>query len=602
MSILGRLRLPATDAALELYVQSAQPITLSQDDGDRAIYLGQGDQISFNTYFNSLYETFYAQYTTISSVYYQLHLDGSFTLSLYREEAHHSPRQLLHCQSLTDCQRSSPVRVEIPGFAGETVGRIYLELVCTSDRGTVRESWIVTDEVPQQTVHLGIVSCTYKKENYIQKTVNTILQDVALRDKALQVFVVDNGQTLAPDTFQDDRVQIIPNRNLGGSGGFTRGLVEAMIGDRATHLLVMDDDVELDSEVIYKLISLYEYAKSDFAVSGAMLDLYKKHLLFEAGANYARSIFRDGFEPFELLPLKTDLDLTETASLNTLLVEDKIDYGGFWFFAFPRKFVDEIGLPLPFFIKGDDIEFGLRISQKLQQKIIAFPAIAVWHEPFYAKFPIWDSYYYFRNFLAIHAIHGSLSYLKVVQDFTMRLIYILLFFDYNSAGMLVRAFEDYLKGPEFIKQQDAEKYHLDIVKLSRSHQNQSIDCTFQPTQIPEVPKAGLWRKIASFLTLNGHFLPNFLIQSEPQLIWYAPGFPGQRSRALARKKIHIFKSKMACVYQYEMDKPSGFKILRDWVRLVWRGLSRWAGVNAAWKNAAPEFVSLGFWKDYLRLS
>lgn len=602
MTILGRIRLPQTEETIELYVRSSGQLTLQTETGDRAIDLSQGEHLSCDTYFNSLYETYYINYTTLTKIYYYLNLEGNFTLSLYREYASSRDRQFLGCQTLMCCQPSSPVKINIPSFATQTPGRIYFVLTCLSDRGVFKESWIATDATPNQSVHLGIISCTYKKEAYITKTVNTILQDSLLREKSFNIFVIDNGKTLPQDTFQDERVQITPNRNLGGSGGFTRGLIEANQQNHLTHFLMMDDDVELDSEVIYRLILLYEYAKSDFAVSGSMLDLCKKHLLFEAGANYAKSLFRAGFEPFELLSLKTDLDLKHSKSLNTLLIEEPIDYGAFWFFAFPKRFIQEIGYPLPFFIKGDDIEFGLRISQKYQQKIITFPSISVWHEPFYLKFPVWDSYYYFRNCLTIHAIHGSLSYFKAVKDISTRLIYMLLFFDYNSASMLIKAFEDYIKGPEFLKHCDAEIYHSNIIQLSKTYSNQCIIHTFEFSETPDVSRASLLRKIASLLTLNGHFLPNFLIQEKPKLIWYAPGFPGQRSRALARKKILLFKEKMGCVYQYEMNRKSGFKILQDWIKVAWQGWFRWSMVNSAWKKAAPEFSSLSFWKKYLHLS
>ena len=602
MPILGRLRLPHTSVNRDLYFKLSGKCPPEFNECDRAISLAQGDELSFNTYFNSLYEAYYAKYTTLSRIHYQLNLQGSFTLTLYREQADASDRQLLHCQTVTDCQLSSPVKVDIPEFNSASAGRVYLELTCLSDRGCFQESWIATEDPPNRVVNLGIISCTYKKETYITNTVNTILNDPLLRDKSLALAVVDNGRTLDQTHFQDTRVRLIPNRNVGGSGGFTRGLVEALQQDDYTHFLFMDDDVELDSEVIYKLFSLYEYASSEMAIAGGMLDLHKKYLLFEAGAHYAKSLFREGFEPFEISPLKTDLDLRNSAALNSLLIEDPVDYGAFWFFAFPRSFVEKMGLPLPFFIKGDDIEFGLRISRQLQEKIIAFPAIAVWHEPFYAKFPVWDSYYYFRNMLVTHAIHGSLSYFKVVKDMTVRLIYTLLFFDYNSAAMLVKAFEDYLKGPELIKTHDPETYHANIVKLSKSHQNQSVDYTFQPDQMPNIPKASLMQKLVSLLTLNGHFLPDFLLRHEPILIWYGPGFPGQRSRALARKQVLIFKQKAACLYKYDMDKPSGFKILRDWFRIIWNHRSRWSEIAQTWKQAAPEFVSLTFWKNYLQLS
>lgn len=601
MRIISRIKFPSMIDKIELYLKSGQDSKLHYDESDGCIYLTQGEIVSSNTYFNSLYEPFYAKYTTLKSVYYKLNLLGDFTLSIYREKHGSRDRQLLHCQSLTDCQFSHPVQVNIPTFA-EDSGRIYFELTCVGDRGLFKESWIATDESPQRTVNLGIISCTYKKEAYITKTVNTILNDSLLHQKSYGIFVIDNGQTLDQQIFQDDRVHLIPNRNVGGSGGFTRGLVEALKNESYTHFLFMDDDVELDSEVIYRLFLLYEYAESDFAIAGAMLDLHERHLLFEAGAKYASSLFRDGFEPFELTPLKTDLDLRRSKSLNSLLVEEPVDYGGFWFFAFPKSFVEKIGLPLPFFIKGDDIEFGLRISRQLQEKIIAFPTIAVWHEPFYTKFPIWDRYYYFRNFLAIHAMHGSLSYFKAVKDITVRLIYMLLFFDYNSASMMIKGFEDYLQGPDLLKQLDAETYHSDIVKLSKSHQNQSIDYTFKPEQPTTVANAGILQKIASLVTLNGHFLPDFLVRQEPALIWYAPGYPGQRSRAFARKKVLIFKEKMACLYTYEMDKQSGLKILQNWFILVWRNSSRWAEVNHAWKQSSQEFVSLRFWQQYLHLS
>lgn len=602
MNILGRVRFPNSVDNLELYLQLPQNASAYYDECDRVIHLSQGDTLSFNTYFNSLYEIFYRQYTILSKVYYVLNLQGSFTLSLYRESKDSVKRQLLHCQSYSDCEFSDPIQFHLPELADVEAGRIYLELTCLSDRGLVKEGWIATDAAHRQAVKLGIISCTYKKEAYITKTVHTLLNDDALKDKSFDIFVVDNGQTLEQSVFSDHRVHLIPNRNLGGSGGFTRGLIEALRDESYTHFLFMDDDVELDSEVICKLFSLYEYAKSDFAIAGGMLDLQKRYLLFEAGAHYAKSQFKDAFEPFELCPLKTDLDLREPAALNTLLTEELIDYGAFWFFAFPREFVEEMGLPLPFFIKGDDIEFGLRISRQLQKRIISFPAIAVWHEPFYSKFPVWDSYYYFRNILVTHALHGTLSYFKAITDITVRLVYTLLFFDYNSAGMIVKGFEDYLKGPEFIKQHDPETYHIEVVKLSKRHPNQRIDYVSKPTQPTKVEYAGIVRRLVSLVTLNGHFLPDFLIRAEPALIWYAPGYPGQRSRAFARKRIQIFKEKMACTYEYEMDKQSSYKILLEWLKLAWLSCFRWASVTRAWKQSAKELGSLDFWHNYLHLS
>lgn len=119
---------------------------------------------------------------------------------------------------------------------------------------------------------------------------------------------------------------LLPNRNVGGSGGFTKGLIEAVESGLYTHYLFMDDNIELDSEVIYKLFPLYEYGKQYFAISGGILDLYKKHILHEAGALYSKYTDDEGNREnrdFNITSLKKNTDLSDPSSLNLFLVEDK---------------------------------------------------------------------------------------------------------------------------------------------------------------------------------------------------------------------------------------------------------------------------------------
>jgi len=49
------------------------------------VVLSQGGIVSSNSYFNSFYELFYTKYTTLSSIYYVLKLEGDFKVSVYRE-------------------------------------------------------------------------------------------------------------------------------------------------------------------------------------------------------------------------------------------------------------------------------------------------------------------------------------------------------------------------------------------------------------------------------------------------------------------------------------------------------------------------------------
>ena len=131
---------------------------------------------------------------------------------------------------------------------------------------------------------------------------------------------------------------------------------------------------------------------------------------------------------FGTVPLKHEADLSDSSALNSLLLEDSVDYGAFWFFAFSKEVVDNIGLPLPFFIKIDDMEYGLRVKEYLNRPIVAFPSIAVWHEPFYAKNPGWDGYYCMRNMLVTNAIHGYSKYWVALKNLSGAVIYNLLLF------------------------------------------------------------------------------------------------------------------------------------------------------------------------------
>ncbi len=94
------------------------------------------------------------------------------------------------------------------------------------------------------------------------------MRNSLLQTKDFKVFVVDHGKTLDEADLGKPKLRLVPNRNAGGSGGFTRGWIEALEEEKYSHFLLMDDDIELESECIYKLFPLYEYAYSDFAVAG----------------------------------------------------------------------------------------------------------------------------------------------------------------------------------------------------------------------------------------------------------------------------------------------------------------------------------------------
>ncbi|OUL26021.1 glycosyl transferase family 2 [Nostoc sp. RF31YmG] len=611
MNVINRIQFPCTSETASLYIKCHERAFLNFSPEHPKAILTKNGVLSLNTYFNSFFEKFYAKYTSISSLYYLLKLEGNFQVSLYREFPNKDDRDLIHAESFENCQLSQPVKVSIPdSWRSEDAGRVYLELTCLSDNGLFTEGLIVTDQPKDKEVSLGIVICTFKKETYVNNTVNTILKDGLLQSKNFKVFIVDNGSTLKADEFDKQSVQLIPNRNVGGAGGFTRGLIQALEEDIYTHFLLMDDDVELDSESIYRLFPLYEYANQDFAVSGAMLDLHKKYMVHEAGALCDIHFGAQGkpvYSPFGRVSLKHKLNL-EKANNNIFLSEDSPDYGAFWFFAFSKEIVKKIGLPMPYFIKVDDMEFGLRIKERLGNPIVAFPGIAVWHEPFYAKNPVWVTYYATRNHLITHAVRESLKYLDAVKFLTKGLLYLLFLFDYNSAEMLVKGFEDYIKGPNMLKISDPEKLHTKIVELSKSYKSQTI----QPTELynqeinlkllNKATEVTFVKKVISLLTLNGHLIPNFLLSNKDALLWIGSDHQDWWPKAFGKKRAVIFREGTNSIQKNEMDRSIGIGILIRWLQVVIQGAKRWNAVNSEWKDSFKYLTSTEFWKEYLKLN
>jgi GT2 family glycosyltransferase len=301
------------------------------------------------------------------------------------------------------------------------------------------ESYI-SDLVPDE-VELGIVICTFNREERVIRTLDRIDQIMTnerygLKDK-ITVFVVDNGRTLDKNSINYDYVRLIPNMNTGGSGGFTKSIMESR-KNKKTHILLMDDDIELDPNVIYKtfnLISVLNEKHRKAFVLGGMLLPEKPNIQYVAGAEYLRK-FKRG---------KHMLDLS---NIRTLLQNDEqkhADYGGWWYMCMPESAAEE--LPLPLFIKLDDVDFGLR---RMKDHIV-MNGIGIWHDSFESKTnPVTDYYFLRRNTLILYSIYGKKNGIYAGISHLLRMLHCIKEEKSDEYLYTRRAVNDFLKGPEFI--------------------------------------------------------------------------------------------------------------------------------------------------------
>ena len=461
---IQRLFIPSSGDPDGLYVRvngKAFPNNL-----ERGLCFKEKDILDFNSYFNSFYLKNFVSKTDVKTFFYDLIIDGSVDMKIYAEDVN-GDKRILKKALWTGGDKRQKYRLDFSDVVCQArKSRIYLSLQAKSDKVIFYDGFLGSYDIPRNEVRLAVIICHFKKEAFVKNTIKKVLQDTELCKKDFELFIVDNGKTLKEKEFKDRRLHLIMNRNVGGSGGFSRGLVEAFERERFTHFVCMDDDIEIQSESLFRLMTFYEYARYDVAVAGAMFDLDHKMRLYERGALYCRKY--NGWTAFGCTPLDRDLNVASPKSLNRVLIEKEIDYGGFWFFAFSRDVVNRIGVLMPYFKKGDDMDFGLRVTRYAKRKIIALPGIGVWHHSFAKIDPPLDQYFYLRNNIINQVLHFQINYFKMTIMVTLFLL-----FRWRLGPKILDlsllAVQDFLKGPKFLIYTKAEDILKEISLFNRNY-------------------------------------------------------------------------------------------------------------------------------------
>ena len=116
--------------------------------------------------------------------------------------------------------------------------------------------------------------------------------------------------------------------------------------------------------------------------------------------------------------------------------------------------IEKNGFSLPVFVRGDDTEFSLRNHAKF----LTMNGICVWHMGFSLKFNYFMEYYQvFRNLLIMEACNPSERRRRIWKRFMGLFLSEILRFNYDGAEMIIRAVDDYLKGPAFIEQEKCQE-------------------------------------------------------------------------------------------------------------------------------------------------
>lgn len=398
--------------------------------------LAEGAIICGDSYFNSFYPDIWARYAHLGRLGLGLELEhGSAQVTVFTVDAEDIARPLIE----QDAEGRDVIW--LPPLPEGTL-RLFMQVKARSACRVLQLDW-VTDLAPLNTPTLSVGLCTFNRESHLTATLDALVRQIALTPAIRQVYVVNQGPAFTTPALQqmgrDPHVRFIDQPNLGGCGGFTRGMVESLNApEPTTHHVVMDDDIILDPRALERVIQFLSYVPGKLALGAQMLEIERPTRLHEAGARL------HGVGNLESIGHGLDLDDPDALQVFTPLPE--IDYNAWWFCVIPLSAIRAAGLPPPLFIRGDDIEYGFRLADH-GIRTIPLPGCAVWHESFVHKSSDWLFYYYLRNILAISVLHPGKPARPDALFLFGLLMSVLLQHRYRQVEIAIHAMTDCLSDP-----------------------------------------------------------------------------------------------------------------------------------------------------------
>lgn len=560
-----------------------------------------GGNVNFDTFYNSFPLKAYKKYTNLKKLKISFILEGIFEISImalrqHRDNGYHTT-DCLNFESVSfDKPTEWSFELDVENESDESKTIIYPFLFSKKDGSRMFSGYYGTEDIEENAIKLALNICTFKREEFVVNNINSLNETLLSNDSELKdyldIFVVDNGNTLQgrlPDT---DKVILKYNKNYGGSGGFARGLVEAYKQNKYTHILMMDDDIIIDPSTLERLIAFLRIqTATDKAlhIAGGMFDIDYPTYQVEAGANW------DG-----VLHGLNKFDLHNITNLLENSTNDTADYGAWWFMCMPISVLEKNGFPLPFFIRGDDIEFGLRNVDIC----LTMNGIGVWHESFEKKRSMHMDYYMFRNELIVNNIYGYKRNKSTLTSFVGRVAINISVQRYSVAKFYIMAMRDYLKGTNyFINQKEDEVLRSLLAinpKFKDEMQLREEGISFQNGLYDKsnFPRVTFGNKLFRVITLNGLTIPKVFYHKE---IGYIDVDNPKPINGFKYKKIIHWHPVLKKAFVTTIDKSQAFGLLFETFGLSLKYLFKKGKVEKDYRVNKSKITSLDYWNEHLEL-
>jgi galactofuranosylgalactofuranosylrhamnosyl-N-acetylglucosaminyl-diphospho-decaprenol beta-1,5/1,6-galactofuranosyltransferase len=569
-----------------------------------------GEQISFGTYFNAFPASYWRRWTSVRDIRLVVKTTGSGAVTVYKSNARGSVQRVEGKH--VDGESTSVFELSLKPFGD---GGWYWFDLAASSTDLVLESgeW----ETPGRVHRRGQVTLeitTMNKPDFCLNNARILSENLEVLRDVKEILIVDQGTHKVQDQagFTEvkealgAKLRVINQANLGGSGGFARGMYEA-VENGSDYVLLLDDDIVVEPESIVRLLTFADHCRKPTIIGGHMFDLYNRSVLHTFG---------EVVDPYRIVPAQPHADmelrhdfsvanLRQTAWLHRRV---DVDYNGWWMCLIPTEVIKEIGLALPLFIKWDDAEYGLR-AREAGFATVSLPGAAVWHVSWADKDDMvgWQSYFHERNRLITTLIHSP--YPKggrVMRESLQADVKHLVSMQYFTEHGRIEALKDIFKGPEGLHQVLASRLP-EINALKSQYTDAQLKDDVDDFPAPKLGR-GPMGGAAIGMPRKKDLVPWGIKTVSRQLIKApAPGSAERPQGFLAHRDNRWFRlahydsvivsnAEGTGASWYRRDPKKLKSMLAEASRLHLRLYRDWDKLAEQYRAAVPEITSMAAWK------
>jgi GT2 family glycosyltransferase len=573
----------------DLYIRTHGAVALSV--AERELRFLAAGEASFGTWFNLFDANKWQRECDLQSLVLHMTGCGEFEISVFVAGYETSwDRVVSECFSLSD-DKALNMDLSTLLCSGLLNGRVFVQVLALGPGKLCDVCWQTYDK-PRRSPKLRLAVTTFRREEEVARTIERFARFRATTPLAdhISLMITDNGQSLAVSDLPEG-VEIAPNENLGGAGGFTRGLLEARAAG-ASHCLFMDDDASIHMQSLERTWMFLAYAMDTrTAVAGAMINDRHRWAIWENGALF----FTRCIPRFMGTDLRDPLSVMEMEGEASLPVPWNF-YAGWWYFAFPVDVAEH--LAFPFFVRGDDVSFSLANDFN----IVTLNGVTSFQESFTDKESPQTWYLDLRSHLAHHLSLpkldvGALGVVKIALIFFLRNLPRM---HYDTLAAINLAIEDVLKGPEFFDEHaDMAQRRADLKALTQTEA--WLDITPE-MDLPAVRTEPLpaWRRHLMKPVLNGLLLPFY-------------GRWGRRVTLRAKDRGHIgfywdaaeivvLNATGTRMYVVRHDKRAALREVGKFLRNAWALRGGYSQLKERFHAQYPKMTSEDYWRQKLGMS